>query len=184
MARRAKDSRSFEVLSDGPLWSPEVALRGQKRLGREPRAEDHYAVIDDLDEDVAVLERSRWPRLDGAGRPFFEVLGSQRCSRAALTRAVRGCRRSLGQPASSRKLRIGDAFWIRGSNRLGDDPDEWDMVDVTEPARRLAKVAHYGLVAAVSEKRASRLEVAERKKPGSSGAHPPGNSSAVARPEV
>lgn len=139
------------------LWIPDGL---PKRV--VPQASDAYVVIDDLADGVVVLTSAPWPHLDRAGRLVFESSAVDspphfgRSERSVQAR-VDELRAGQGEPpVTTRPLRIGDVFLVRGfSTRI----DDWQLlVDVTPQARTAAKIALFGAIAPrVSQDRAAEL---------------------------
>lgn len=169
------------------LWQP---TRGEDAPDLAPRADDWYAVVDDIETGRVVLVASPWPGVDDTGHLVFdeeEWLLDLPVGR--LQEAVDRERRASGQPAPTRALRIGDAFHIRSPHGLdGTDPspEQWRMVDVTRAARRSARAAQ--LVAANPALRTSGTEAADgpasEPSPGEGDDRPPGRPTAGASAPV
>ncbi|HCO03658.1 MAG TPA: hypothetical protein DIT48_09935 [Actinobacteria bacterium] len=67
------------------LWQPqaEPEAGGRARRPFTARSRDVYAVVDDLDADLARLVVSVWPRLDGAGRLVYRLPAKAKGERTA-----------------------------------------------------------------------------------------------------
>lgn len=135
---RAAGSGPRRWLSQAPLVGEAAGTDGAR-----------YVVIDDLDDDLAVLEVSPWPVQDAAGRLTFgdpDRRAMWSVPAAAFHRRVTAARAESGQQAADRPLRIGDAFFAQ----VTDDDESIDSVerihDVTREARDQAKLAHFAAV--------------------------------------
>jgi hypothetical protein len=123
------------------VWRPKIEPEG---LPFAPRAGDWYAVVDDLEVDLAVVVISPWPAVDELGHLVFEDEAVSRDARLdALQRAVDRRRKAAGQPAHDRAVRVGDVFWLRTPAREMEtgDPGRWRILDVTRAARQAARAA-------------------------------------------
>lgn len=145
------------------LWVPEGFTES------EIQETDWYVVVDDLFDEMAVCAHTRWPRLDAAGRLYFSTDAGDVSRSFAVTAetllqhvSARRLERSADPEVSTRPLRIGDAFLVRGAEAEGEfpeSPEDWAHVaDVTAQARTAAKTALYGAVAPrVTEREAAEL---------------------------
>lgn len=127
-----------------PWLLTEAELR-DARAGGDPR----YVVVDDLEDDVAVLVVAPWPEQDAAGRLTFGGPDRRRMwsvNAGRLHRRVVAARREAGEPAADRPLRIGDAFFAT----VTADPESEESLsairDVSREAREQAKLAHFAAV--------------------------------------
>ena len=123
------------------LWEPKVE---PEDLVFAPAADDRYAVVDDIEEERAVVVLSPWPQVDDRGHLVFSDEATSRDhSLGDLQAVVDSQRRAAGQPAPDRPLRIGDVFWVRGDLPEADDSASADaeVLDVTRAARAAARAA-------------------------------------------
>jgi hypothetical protein len=151
--RQEDEERSLDELD---WWRPE---RVAARLGEDARwGSLSYIVVDELEEGVAGLVVSPWPRVDERGRLHF---GDEDDS-AHVTVEVRALHKLLAahrepivnedvDDATRDKLRerdlaIGDVFTARLAKRFGRspvDPARWirsrEVLDITAIARSVAK---------------------------------------------
>ena len=163
----------------GP-WSPSVTRADGSEVEMAPRPGDTYVVVDEIIDVDVRLVGAPWPRMDEAQRLVFEDPGRELAPvfpQDALTAAIDRHRAAEGQV--TRALRVGDAFLVRGR---ADDPERWELaVDVTQAARRAAKLAQKRAIAPPTADREraagrSRRELrARRGMPGPEGSkRPPG----------
>ena len=119
-------------------------------LSDRVRTEEHakYVVVDDLDDDLAVLVVAPWPTQDAYGRLTF---GDRRHTASVPATDFHGrvaaARRKSGQDAADRPLRIGDAFFAVVTSDTGSVDSFQQLRDVTREAREQAKLAHFAAVA-------------------------------------
>lgn len=135
--RAVPDAKALELR--GP-WIPAVEAAD---LVFAPDLQDRYAVVDDLEVDRVVVTLDRWPQVDGLGHLVFSGDALLRdFPRTRFQRLVNVSRLRAGQPAPDRPLRVGDVFWVRAGAgaRLGRAV-QWEILDVTGPARRVARAA-------------------------------------------
>ena len=134
------------------LWRP-VELKGLS-----VKRSDTYLTIDDRNpgevgaEVITILTSVAvpWPHLDEAGRLTFRSPRSATPSEPSILyleetafRAQVDASRKRHQQLA-RGIRVGDAFWVRGSS---PQSSAWtDIVDVSAAARQTAKIALYGAV--------------------------------------
>ncbi len=117
------------------LWKPE---------GVEPRGNDWYVAVDDIENGIASLEISVWPEVaDDGSLHFEEILDSRPVLAEDLQKSINRLRKKNAQAAPTRSLRVGDAFWVRAAKLPAD---AWpatgiDLRDVTADARQAAKDA-------------------------------------------
>jgi hypothetical protein len=158
-------------LAVAEVWLPDVVahLAGETRRAQ---ADLDYIVVDEIDEDVAVLLIEPWPRLDERGRLRFgdedervsvEVhipsLRERLTERAATMELTPADRAAFAE----RPIRVGDAFAGRvDRHALGDETGSLaflvgPVVDITREAREAAKAQQYATAAPVL----SEDEVAE-----------------------
>jgi hypothetical protein len=137
------------------LWLPRAEPEG---VELRPQDGDLYAVVDDLEGDRAVVVLDQWPQVDGSGHLVFPGDAETRdFAIADLQRLVNRRRSQAGQQAPDRALRVGDVFWIRGASDADlATAQNWQILDITGPARRAARAAQ--LVAANPALRASASE--------------------------
>lgn len=108
-----------------------------------------YVVVDDLDDDLAVLVVAPWPEQDANGRLSFGDPGRRSTwsvPASHLHRRVSDARAQSQQEAPHRPLRIGDAFFVE----VAGEPEGLDSItrirDVTREAREQAKLAYFAAV--------------------------------------
>jgi hypothetical protein len=179
------------------MWrpGPPPDIESDPVQGLEPRPDDQYWVIDDLDVDMVHIATARWPRVDDLGRLDFglfeETPDGSVSTEQSLVLPVTGLhefvshqRSDHGQPAADRPIRVGDVFWFRGKV----DPDAGEitgnLMDVTYSARQEAKASQKWAIAHTSpttaepqrvpvetaEEVETAVGVAARKKPSMPGA--------------
>lgn len=143
------------VLREAPLFVPPG---GEPLVG--PLVE--YIVVDELEEDVAVLLVEPWPILDDRGRLRFQR-PDQRVSvdvfvnefqSLLMNRVPAGELSEEQQPAfAARPLRTGDVFCaVVDRSALESTPDKWlrlPVIDVTAQARDAAKAQYFAAVGPV-----------------------------------
>jgi hypothetical protein len=169
--RDAVSSRSqgeaIDEMTD--VWLPQVVARFEPRKSAErllhprtaPEEALSYIVVDEIEEEVAVLLCEPWPELDERGRPRFDE--DQRTSvqvgldalYARLRRRQEMMRLTEEDRAAfaERPVRVGDAFaGLVDREALAADTDsltflDGPIVDVTAEAREAAKLQHYATAA-------------------------------------
>ncbi|MCD4706539.1 MAG: hypothetical protein K8S62_02235 [Candidatus Sabulitectum sp.] len=132
------------------FWNPLREQKPESELVGEPGESDWYAVVDDIDERIAVFEIARWPTLDRAGRLLFGDSFELTLSVAGIQQTINEARSYHRQAVPERNLRVGDAFLIRSRTK----PDvsilenkDVTILDISGFAREQAKIAMYGAVA-------------------------------------
>lgn len=151
------------------FWNPLREQKLESELTADPGESDWYAVVDDIDERIAVFEIAGWPALDRAGRLLFGDSFELGLSVAKIQQTINEARAYHRQAVPERNLRVGDAFLIRSRTK----PDvsilenkNVTILDISGSAREQAKIAMYGAVARklpVEEER-KRLKSAEEEK--------------------
>jgi hypothetical protein len=132
--------------------------------GEEPLVEPlvEYVVVDELEEDVAVLLVEPWPIVDDRGRLRFQR-PDQRVSvdayvdsfqRLLMNRVPAGELRDEQRTTfAARPLRVGDVFCaVIDRAALANTPDKWlrlPVIDVTAEARDAAKAQYFAAVGPV-----------------------------------
>lgn len=165
--RPAKDARKFEPRSDPPLWQPFVVTgpkEGDRRDVTEVLADDRYVTVDDVTQSMVVVEVSSWPRLDREGRLWWDDEPYELVTpRARMQNSVNAGRQDRGMPAPGRRIRVGDAFLVRGLTRRHRYFDDLPLVvDISAAAREVAKAALYGAVAStLAAHHAEQMHVTE-----------------------
>lgn len=150
--RPAKDAKKFEPRSGAPLWQPFV-VTGPRLKDRADVTDlapgDRYVTVDDVDDGVVVAEVSSWPRLDREGRLWWDDDPYELATPLdRMQRRVNAGRRRRGLPAPDRRIRVGDAFLVRGLTQRHRYFDDVELVlDISAAAREVAKAALYGAVA-------------------------------------
>lgn len=133
----------FELTDE--LWAPTVRREDGTKFELSVDATDRYVVVDEIVDMRMRLVGAPWPVLDrgrrvrfGKGRRTKQVVLVDRLESAVG--AHRDRQRQLHRP-----IRIGDAFWVRGYSA---DPSKWEtVIDITDAARRAARVAFLSAVA-------------------------------------
>ncbi len=154
------------------LWEPEIELTDGTTAPVNPTADSFYVVVDDIDAGIVGLDPAPWPHLDHAGRLSFPDVDEEWEARVAtdanldeFQSAVNAARTRADQIAPERRLRVGDVFHVPGPE-WPDDLASAKPIDVSRPARRAAKIAHYGAIAPrVTPAEAERLELAKPPEP-------------------
>jgi hypothetical protein len=158
-------------LAVAEVWLPDVVAH-VAGPSRRARPDVDYIVVDEIDEDVAVLLIEPWPRLDDRGRLRFgdedarvsvevhvPALRERLTERRATMELTGDDRAAFAQ----RPVRVGDAFAGRVDRRaLGEDTGSLafvvgPIIDITREAREAAKAQQYAAAAPVL----SEDEVAE-----------------------
>ena len=126
-------------------WEPAARRDDGIRFDLSPRPTDRYVVVDEIVEGRARLVAAPWPVLDRGKRLRF---GSGRRNRYVVPlrklEDVVDAHRSRSNQVQ-RPIRIGDAFLVRGKS---GEPAKWEsVIDITEAARRAARVAFLSAVA-------------------------------------
>lgn len=146
------EARSLEELD---LWRP---AQLEDRIGKKgPWGSYGYIVVDEIEEGVAELVVSPWPRVDERGRLHFgeesdsiHVTVSEDALVALLDRQREAVVRLPLDPERekalrTRKLAMGDTFAARVPRRFArpaPDPAKWirgEVYDITALARTVAK---------------------------------------------
>lgn len=108
-----------------------------------------YVVVDDLDDDLAILVVAPWPRRDPHGRLVFgdpDQRDTVAMPADLFHRAVAAARATAQAPAPDRPLRIGDAFFAVVTTDAAPERRFTQIRDVTRQAREQAKLAHFSAV--------------------------------------
>ncbi|MCK5131479.1 MAG: hypothetical protein KAR40_04940 [Candidatus Sabulitectum sp.] len=149
--QRFVKSELFRRPAKKVFWNPLKEQKLEGGLAGDPGESDWYAVVDDIDERLAVLEVVRWPVLDRAGRLLFGDSFELALSVVEIQQSINEARALHRQPAPERNLRVGDAFLIRSSTkpdeRILEPSENVTILDITRLAREQAKIAMYGAVA-------------------------------------
>ena len=137
--------------SEGTEARPWVPPRMQP-LSDVVHTDEHakYVVVDDLDDDQAVLVVAPWPEQDAYGRLTFGDPRQRRTTSVSATDLhdrVAAARRESRQDAVDRPLRIGDTFFAVVTDDTGAVDSFQQLRDVTREAREQAKLAHFAAVA-------------------------------------
>lgn len=142
-------------------WKPEGAPVSREALESREVEEQLYAAVDDVAFGKVTIDLAPWPQLSKTGHLVFgDELPRLVIDREQAQRIVDARREELGQ--TMRPLRIGDVF--RFTRADGDNPEReiaegfYVQEDITEDARRAAKIALFGAVAGwLSPEEAERL---------------------------
>lgn len=143
------------------LWQPQGAPVSREAIDARGAEDQLYAAVDDVAFGKVTIDLAAWPRLSKTGHLVFEdELPRLVVDREAAQRVVDARREELGQ--TTRPIRIGDAFRFTradGSNPAREIAEGFYIEeDITEDARRAAKMALYGAVAGwLSPEEAERL---------------------------
>ncbi|MCH8984806.1 MAG: hypothetical protein IH943_12035 [Acidobacteria bacterium] len=126
----------------------------------EPREDDKYWVVDDIDMGMAHIAASAWPSIDRSGRLEFRTAGSDEDEEAfdesfkvpllEMQDFVSGQRAQHGQLAADRPLRIGDVFWCRLSVDTEGTGFVAQLLDVTYGARQETKASQKWAITSTS----------------------------------
>lgn len=141
--RPAMDPSWFELTDQ--LWEPTVQREDGTTVNLSARADDRYVVVDEIVEAVVRLVGAPWPVLDRGKRLRFNKGRRNRSvvpirTLESVMRAHRSSRNQVDRP-----IRIGDTFWVRSHSAV---PSKWEsVIDITEAARRAARVAFLSAVA-------------------------------------
>ncbi len=141
--RPQMDPSWFELTDQ--LWDPIVRHEDETTFDLSPGPNDRYVVVDEIVEGRARLVAAPWPVLDrgkrlrfGKGRRSSGVVPISKLE--SVVHAHRSRQNQVHRP-----IRIGDAFWVRGKS---EDPSKWEsVIDITDAARRAARVAFLSAVA-------------------------------------
>jgi hypothetical protein len=148
-----------------PLSSVWALAPSREELLTEPVPVVEYVVVDELEEQVAVLVIEPWPSVDERGRLRFES-PDQRSTVEADAEPLQHLlleRKSVEQLSEeqrvafvSRPLRVGDVFCAvidRAALAAGaDSPRQWlraPVIDVTAEARDAARAQYFAAVGPV-----------------------------------
>jgi len=146
------EARSLEELD---WWRP---AQLERRIGKDgPWASYRYIVVDELEQGLAELVVSPWPRVDRRGRLHFGEEDDSThvtVSEAAFVALLERRREPVvklpldderAKALQTRKLAISDVFAARVPRRfvrLAPDPAKWirgEVYDITAVARTVAK---------------------------------------------
>lgn len=152
MKQRPPTEKDHRDPTDRP-WRPSsapVSREAVETVDARGLAEQLYAAVDDVAFGKVTIDIAPWPRLSKKGHLVFgDELPRLVVDREFAQRVIDARREALGQ--TLRPIRIGDAF--RFTRADGSDPEReisagfYVEEDITEDARKAAKIALFGAVA-------------------------------------